>query len=89
MNKVLATTALAALIVGLLAGFLWWGMPTSRLRRELRDAHGDADRLGRQVEELRAKSERVEAVLKTTEADLRHEKEMNEQLHLLVSEGKK
>ena len=89
MTRAVSATALAALVVGLLIGFLWWGTPTGRLRSELRDTRSNNDRLAQQLEELRAKSERVEAILATTAADLRHEKEMNSQLHLLVSQGRK
>ena len=89
MSRLVTVTALAAALVGVLAGFLWWGMPTGHLQTELRSAQSNADRLGEQVGQLSAANEKLGAQLKAVEADLRREKEVNARLHMIVSQGKK
>jgi septal ring factor EnvC (AmiA/AmiB activator) len=90
------SAVLVAVIVGLLAGFLWWGIPTGRLETELQDARAGAARLSQQLDDLQKRDRDLAAELKaqktrleTTERDLRVEKDMNSRLHLLVSQGKK
>lgn len=96
MNRLLVASVAGAVLVGILVGFLWWGLPTGRLQTELRDARSTVDRLGQQLDELRAENERLQARLKAeqgrlkaTESDLRREKETTARLQLLISEGKK
>lgn len=96
MNRPVTITAIVAILIGLLVGFLWWGMPTSRLQAQLRDAQANATRLEQQMGEQKTQGEKLatelkdqKAKLETMEADLRREKEMNARLHLLVSKGKK
>ena len=96
MNRLVVVTAVVAVLVGGLGGFLWWGLPSSRLESELRDARGSADRLAQQLDESRTQSQRLEAQLKAekaraqeAEADLRREKQISSRLQMLVSEGKK
>jgi hypothetical protein len=64
MNRPVLITAIAAILVGVLVGFLWWGLPTTRLQAELAGREADGDRLGRQLEEARAQQERLEKQLK-------------------------
>jgi len=89
-------TAVIAVVAGVLLGFLFWGAPSSRLRRQLEGAKADAVRLGQQVDDLRARhagiasqleSERARA--QTAAADLRKEKELNVLLRALVGQGRK
>jgi septal ring factor EnvC (AmiA/AmiB activator) len=96
MHRLVALTAVVAVLVGALAGYLWWGLPTSRLGSELREARSSAERLGQQLADMRAQREQLEAQLKaekarreTLETDLKREKEVSARLHRLVSEGKK
>ena len=51
MSRVVALAAVIAALAGVVAGFLWWGLPTRRLETELRDARASADRLRDQVDE--------------------------------------
>jgi septal ring factor EnvC (AmiA/AmiB activator) len=87
---------IVAAFVGVLGGFLWWGVPTGRLQRELQDLRASSERLSQQIDDLRSRDQQLAAQLQaqktrleTTERDLRVEKEMNDRLHLLVSQGKK
>jgi len=95
MNIVVIGSTVAAVILAGLIG-LWHGFPSSRLQRQLQDAQTNAVRLGQQVDVLHAQNDRTEAELRAerarvqaVEADLRREKEISAQLHLLVSNGKK
>jgi hypothetical protein len=96
MNRVTLIAAAVAILIGALAGYLWWGLPAGRLQSETREARTTADRVTGEVAELRAQSERLESRLKAetarreaTEEDLRREKEMNTRLQHLISRGKK
>jgi hypothetical protein len=95
MNRLMLASGVIALLVGI-AGFLGSGWRTGRLQTQLQDAQANAVRFEQQVGELRAANDEMAARLKTeraraesTATDLRREKEMNERLHLLVSEGRK
>jgi outer membrane murein-binding lipoprotein Lpp len=90
--------AMILVIVGavILAGCLWWGIPSGRLKTELQDVRASADRLSPQLDDLQKRDRDLAAELKaqkarlaTTEQDLRAEQEMNSRLHLLVSQGQK
>jgi uncharacterized protein HemX len=96
MKKWTIALVIVAALVGLLSGFLWWGVPTGRLQRELQEVRASADRLSEQMDNLRSRAEQLAAQiqaqktrLETAERDLRVEKEMNARLQLLVSRGKK
>lgn len=95
MNRVVIGSSVAAVILAGVLG-LWHWLPSSRLQRQLQDTQTHAVRLGQQVDELRAQNDRIEAQLsaerarvQAAEGDLRREKEISAQLHLLVSSGKK
>ena len=89
MNRLTVFVAVVALVLGLLAGFFWWGMPADRLRTEVGDARARADRLEEQLGQLRGQLKSEKARLEAAEKDLSREKAMNQQLQLLVSQGKK
>ena len=89
MNRPVAVGALVALLVGLLAGFLWWGMSERHLQAELDDARSRAGRLEQQLQDVQTKTQQLQARLKTMQDDLDREKELNSRLNELVSRGKK
>jgi uncharacterized protein HemX len=96
MNRTLVVTAIVAVLVGALAGFLWWGLPTTRLQADLSGAQTSADRMGQQLEELRAERDRLAAELKAekaqreaAEGDLRREQEKTSRLQGVISQGRK
>ena len=89
MNRPVAVGALVALLVGLLAGFLWWGMSEQRVQAELDDARSRAGRLEQQLQDVQTKTQQLQAQLKTMQDDLDREKELNSRLNELVSRGKK
>jgi hypothetical protein len=74
--------AVGAAVVGVLAGFLWWGTAANRLRddvRALQTQLADADTLFKGLQ----------AKLKKTEEELQSERERRARLELVISEGKK
>jgi hypothetical protein len=89
MNRLVVGTALVAILVGTLGGYLWWGVPARRAESEFRDAQSAAERVGQEAAELRAQLAAEKSRRQTVEGDLRTVKEMNSRLHLLVSDGKK
>jgi hypothetical protein len=89
MNRLTVIVAVVTLVLGLLAGYLWWGLPGDRLRSEAGDARARADRLEEQLGQLRGQLKTEKSRLEAAEADLRREKAMTSRLQLLVSQGKK
>lgn len=96
MNRLGIIVGVVAILVGVLAGSLWWGLPTTRLRTELQDVRARADQLEQQLGELRSDNQRLETRLKaersrleTAERELRREKEVTARLQTLVSQGRK
>lgn len=74
--------AVGALLVGVLAGFLWWGTMANRLRDEVRalqNQRADAD----------AELKGVQGKLKKTEEELQSERERRSRLEQVISEGRK
>lgn len=78
MTRMIAI-AVGAAVVGLVAGFLWWGTSANRLRDELRAVQT------RQADELGA----LQSKLKKTEEELQSERERRARLEQALSEGKK
>ncbi len=71
-----------AAIVGVLAGFLWWGTAANRLRDEVRalqNQQADAD----------TTLKGVQSKLKKTEEELQSERERRARLELVLSQGRK
>ena len=89
MNRLVVGTALVAVLVGVLGGYVWWGVPARRAQSELRDTRSAAERVGQEASELRTQLIRERSRRQVVEDDLRTVKEMNSRLHLLVSDGKK
>jgi septal ring factor EnvC (AmiA/AmiB activator) len=96
MNRPVVITGVVAILIGLLVGFLSWGLSSRRLEAQLQDARTSAERLEQQLGDLRTQSQGLEAQLKTEKAsleavtaDLKREKEMNTRLQVLVGSGKK
>jgi len=78
MTRMIAM-AVGAAVIGVLAGFLWWGTATNRLRDEVRtlqNRHGD---------EIKA----LDAKLKKTEEELQSERERRLRLEQALSQRKK
>jgi hypothetical protein len=71
-----------AAIVGVLAGFLWWGTAANRLHDEVRalqNQQADAD----------AALKGMQSKLKKTEEELQSERERRARLELVISQGRK
>ncbi len=81
MNRTVTIVGIAALLIGLLVGYLWWGTGTQGLEKQLADARAATQAVERQLEaartEARRAAEKVKAVeerLAAVEADLARER---------------
>jgi septal ring factor EnvC (AmiA/AmiB activator) len=95
MNRVMAIAAVVGLLVGVLVGFLSWGVPERRLHADLRQAQERPAALERELEEARRQAGQTAEDLKTLqgrvkelEGDLAREREQRSRLEALVSRGK-
>jgi len=79
MNRSIAIAAVVGLLVGVLAGFLWWGIGA---QRQLNDAQG-------QTFAAQAELKAVQAQLKAKEEELRMERDRRQKLETILSEGRK
>jgi septal ring factor EnvC (AmiA/AmiB activator) len=96
MNRLFAIAAVAGLLVGVLVGFLWWGMPTQRLQGELGEARKRVEALEKQVDEAQAQTRAAQADLKTVQGQLKTmeqnlalEKARRSKLEMILSQGRK
>lgn len=78
MTRIIAI-AVGAAVVGVLAGFLWWGTAANRLRDEVRALKSQ------QGDEIKT----LQATLKKTEEELQSERERRARLEQALSQGKK
>ena len=81
MTRMIAI-GVGAAIVGVLAGFLWWGTAANRLRDEVRA-------LQNQQTDADAALKGVQSKLKKTEEELQSERERRARLEQALSQGKK
>jgi septal ring factor EnvC (AmiA/AmiB activator) len=96
MTRGIVAAAIVALVVGILGGFLFWGLRARSLQAELRQAQERPAALEREVDEARVQVARLEAELqsfrarlKELEEDLAREREQRSRLEDLISRGKK
>jgi predicted nucleic acid-binding Zn-ribbon protein len=96
MNRIIVLITVAGVLVGLAAGYLWWGAPIRRLQTELGEARQQAEAIEPQLEEARNRAEGLEAELKRLqgrlsemEEDLRLERQRRSALEGIVSRGRK
>jgi predicted nucleic acid-binding Zn-ribbon protein len=96
MNRLAIVVGVLALVIGLAAGYVQWGRPTTSLQSDLRNATTRADHLEQQLGELRSGNQRLETQLRAeqskleaVERDLRGQKELNSRLQMVISHGKK
>jgi hypothetical protein len=78
MRRGIIIVAGAGLLVGVLVGFLWWGMPAQRMQEDLRALQGQE-----------AAADVAREKLKQTEDELRSERERRSRLEVIISEGQK
>ena len=78
MRRGIIIIGVAGLLVGVLVGFLWWGMPAQRMQEDLRALQGQ-----------QAAADVAREKLKQTEDELRSERERRSRLEVIVSEGQK
>ncbi len=79
MNRLVAIVAVVALLVGLLAGYLWWGVRTHQQLNEVQEQMFTAQT------DLKAAQDKI----KTLEADLRLERDRRQKLEEIVTKGRK
>ncbi len=79
MNRLSAIVAVVGLLVGVLAGYLWWGV---RAQSQLNAAQGQILLV---QSELKATQEKIKAM----EAELRLERDRRAKLEEIVTRGRK
>ncbi len=79
MNRSIAIATIVGLLVGVLAGFLWWGIGA---QRQLNDAQG-------QILAAQAELKGVQDQLKAKEEELRMERDRRQKLEAVLSQGRK
>jgi predicted nucleic acid-binding Zn-ribbon protein len=96
MNRTMTIAAVVGLLVGVLGGFLYWGLPARRLRADLGQALERPAALERELEESRRQTTGLEAELRTAqgqlkdlERDLAAEREVRGNLEATLSRGRK
>jgi len=79
MNRSIAIATIVGLLVGVLAGFLWWGIGA---QRRLNDAQG-------QILAAQAELKGVQDQLKAKEEEFRTERDRRQKLEAVLSQGRK
>jgi hypothetical protein len=93
MSRIATIVALIGALIGLGAGYLWWGLSQQRLRSELGDTRARLETLEKQQQagptarpdEVKGQEERIKAL----EAELERERQMRSRLETVISEGRK
>jgi hypothetical protein len=78
MTRGIIIVGVAGLLVGVLVGFLWWGISAQRMQEDLRALQGQ-----------QVAAENAREKLKRTEDELAREREHRSRLEMIVSEGRK
>jgi hypothetical protein len=89
MPKTIAAVAVGALLVGLLGGYLWWGLPASKSARETADAKARLAEEDQQAAEARSKLADLEAEMKRFRESLQTERETRQRLEQVLTKGRK
>jgi uncharacterized protein HemX len=97
MNRPTVIAAVViALVLGVLAGYLWWGAPTQQLQADLQEAKARGATLEKQLGEVQAKVRAAESELGATqgrlkdlESRLASEQQHRSRLERVLSQGKK
>lgn len=79
MNRLSAIVAAVGLLVGVLAGYLWWGV---RAQRQLNETHA-------QILVVQSELTAAQAKLKGLEEELRMERDRRTKLEAIVTQGRK
>jgi len=80
---------LGTLLVGVLAGYLMWGLPTRDVARQLDETRTRLGEQSRRADELQAKVAETESELKRAAEGLLRERELREKFEDLVNQGRK
>lgn len=89
MNRPVVIAVLVGVVVGVLGGFLWWGMPTTSMHSELGEVRERAATLQRDADEAQARARQAEESLRRAEQELTMEREQRARLETHLSRGRK
>ncbi|MGH7391929.1 MAG: hypothetical protein ACREM3_21095 [Candidatus Rokuibacteriota bacterium] len=95
MGRIVAIIGAVALLVGLGAGYLWWGRPLDGAQRAADDAKARVEALERDAAAAKTATARPDEVtglrarVEALEAELERERQMRLRLESVVSQGKK
>lgn len=85
MMRIIMIAGIAGVLVGVLAGFLWWGTAVRRMQADLQSLKDQQVAAEVAQEQLKG----VRAQLKRTQDELASERERRARLEVIVSEGRK
>lgn len=85
MMRIIMIAGIAGVLVGVLAGFLWWGTAVRRMQADLQSLKDQ--QMAAEVAQEQLKG--VRAQLKRTQDELASERERRARLEVIVSEGRK
>ena len=94
MGRIGTIVGIIALVIGLGAGYVWWGRPLDRVRTELADTRGRVEALEKQATPPAptARPDEVaglQARIKELEAELEQGRQMRARLQDIISQGRK
>jgi hypothetical protein len=92
MGRIAAIVGVVALIIGLGAGYVWWGRSLERARQSADEARARVEALERDAKTATARPDEVaglRARLQALETELEQERQMRLRLEAVVSQGKK
>ena len=84
-----AALAAGALLLGLLAGYLWWGQKTRDLEGELRAIQGREATEKQRANALQSRVSEIEAQVKQLTDDLTAERDLRHKYERLMGQGRK
>jgi|GEM_PF-2260163 len=95
MGRVAGIVGLVALLIGLGAGYLWWGQSVEQARRVADEARARAETAERELAGAKTATARPDEVaglrsrIEALEAELERERQMRMRLEAVVSQGRK
>ena len=95
MGRIVAIIGVVAVLIGLGAGYVWWGQPLNSAQRAVNEARARVEALERDAAAAKTVTARPDEVaglrarVEALEAELERERQMRLRLEAVVSQGKK
>lgn len=95
MGRIAAIVGIVALVIGLGAGYLWWGRSVERARQTADEARARVETLEREAAAAKTPTARPDEIadlrarVQALEAELEQERQIRHRLEAVVSQGRK